>query len=37
MLIGSFSARYAAPSDIPEDWPEQSLRHGWPSADGTRP
>ena len=30
MLIGSFYARYIATSDIPDDWPEQTLRHVWP-------
>ena len=32
MLIGSFYARYIATSDIPDDWPEQTLRHVWPDA-----
>jgi len=30
MLIGSFYARYIATSDIPDDWPEQTLRHVLP-------
>ena|SRR5450755_145140 len=30
MLIGSFYARYLATSEIPADWPEQTLRLVWP-------
>jgi AcrR family transcriptional regulator len=30
MLIGAFYARYVATSDLPRDWPEQTLRHVWP-------
>ena len=37
MLIGSFYARYIATSDIPDDWPERSLRHVWPDARSAQP
>jgi AcrR family transcriptional regulator len=32
VLIGSFYARYIATSDLPDDWPEQTLRQVWPDA-----
>ena len=30
MLIGSFYARYVATSDLPDNWPERTLRQVWP-------
>jgi AcrR family transcriptional regulator len=32
VLVGSFYARYIATSDIPDDWPERTLRQVWPDA-----
>jgi AcrR family transcriptional regulator len=30
MLIGSFYARYIGASDLPDDWPQQTLQAVWP-------
>ena len=36
LLIGACYACYIATSDLPDDWPEQTLQHVWPQAPGTR-